>query len=48
MALFTYRYMQVYETAKDRFPKATANEQLTGVANFLFVTYFCPAIIQAT
>merc|ERR1740124_1633173 len=37
---------KIYETAQDRFQKATHGEQMRGVANFLFVSYFCPAIIQ--
>ena len=37
---------KIFETAQDRFQKATASEQMRGVSNFLFVSYFCPAIIQ--
>eukprot|EP00966_Prymnesium_polylepis_P185859 4308391-Prymnesium_polylepis.1 len=37
---------QVYDSAKDRFPKATASQQMAGVSNFIFVSYICPAIIQ--
>jgi len=37
---------KVYDSAKDRFPKATASQQMAGVSNFIFVSYICPAIIQ--
>ena len=37
---------KVYEMAQDRFPKSSDVEKMAGVANFLFTTYLCPAIIQ--
>ena len=37
---------KVYTMAQDRFPKATPVQQMTGVSNFLFTSYLCPAIIQ--
>jgi len=37
---------KVYEMAQDRFPKATDIAKMAGVANFLFTSYLCPAIIQ--
>lgn len=37
---------KVYEMAQDRFPKSTDEEKMAGVANFVFTSYLCPAIIQ--
>ena len=37
---------RVYEMTQDRFPKATDEQRMAGVANFVFTTYLCPAIIQ--
>tara|TARA_B110001452_G_scaffold11041_1_gene9183 strand:+ start:3615 stop:8069 length:4455 start_codon:yes stop_codon:yes gene_type:complete len=37
---------KIFETAQDRFQKASVAEQMRGVSNFIFVSYFCPAIIQ--
>jgi len=37
---------KVYEMAQDRFPKASDEAKMAGVANFLFTSYLCPAIIQ--
>ncbi|KAL1503593.1 hypothetical protein AB1Y20_012070 [Prymnesium parvum] len=37
---------KVYDAAKDRFPRASASQQMAGVSNFIFVSYICPAIIQ--
>ena len=37
---------KIYSTTADRFPRATDGEKMRGVANFVFVTFFCPAIIQ--
>ena len=37
---------KIYSTTADRFPRATDGEKMRGVANFVFVTFFCPAIIH--
>jgi hypothetical protein len=37
---------KVYEMAQDRFPKADDVAKMAGVANFVFTSFLCPAIIQ--